>query len=106
MPTPIINGGIATSQCSHRQQQLGSVVLGQGHAANETGTLEILSGGSLTVVDDGPQFPADGSVRVGQNVGQGFNAGTATPNANNAPARCVFCRAARSTRLVLARRQC
>ena len=78
----VSNGGIAIINTAISQQP-GSVVFGLGAVANETGTLEIQSGGSLTVVDDGPQFPADGSVRVGQYVGQGFNAGTATPNANN-----------------------
>jgi hypothetical protein len=75
----IINGG-GTAQVNTVVGSLaGSVVLGQGTAAGEAGTLEILSGGHLTVVDD-PTFPADGSVRVGQNVGQGFGANLTTPN--------------------------
>ena len=94
----VSNGGTAIINTAIAQQQ-GSIVLGLGVAANETGTLEIQSGGSITVVDD-PTFPADGSVRVGQNVGYGFNAGTTTPNANNATGICGFCPAARSTPLV------
>jgi hypothetical protein len=68
-----INSAIATN--------VGSVVLGQGSAAGQSGTLEIQSGGSLNVVDD-PMFPADGSVRVGQDVGQGFLDMSATTNPN------------------------
>jgi hypothetical protein len=77
----INNAGIAQLNAP-AAANIGSLVLGQGQAANQSGTLEILSGGSLTAVDD-PTFPADGSIRVGQNIGQGFLEGTSTPNANN-----------------------
>ncbi|HEY3391105.1 MAG TPA: PEP-CTERM sorting domain-containing protein [Lacipirellulaceae bacterium] len=69
----IINGGGTAQVNTVIGPSVGSVVLGQGTAAGESGTLEIQSGGTLNVVDD-PTFPADGSVRVGQNVGQGLDA--------------------------------
>lgn len=68
----IINGGGTAQVDSVITPQAGSIVLGQGAEADQAGTLEILSGGSLTVASH-PTFPADGSVRVGQNVGQGLN---------------------------------
>jgi hypothetical protein len=69
----IINGGGTAQINSAIATPIGSVVLGQGAVAGQSGTLEIQSGGTLNVIDD-PAFPADGSVRVGQNVGQGLNA--------------------------------
>jgi hypothetical protein len=69
----IINGGGTAQVNTAIGTNVGSVVLGQGTAAGESGTLEIQSGGTLNVIDD-PTFPADGSVRVGQNTGQGLNA--------------------------------
>jgi hypothetical protein len=74
----IVNGGGTVQVNTAIGPNAGSVVLGQGAVANESGTLEIQSGGNLTVIDDGPTFPADGSVRVGQNVGQGTVTGTTT----------------------------
>jgi hypothetical protein len=71
----IINGGGTAQINSVIANNAGSVVLGQGTAAGESGTLEIQNLGRLNVVrSPDPQFPADGSVRVGQNVGQGLNA--------------------------------
>jgi hypothetical protein len=75
----IINGGGTAQVSSVVGPNAGSVVLGQGAAEGESGTLEILSGGRLNVIDD-PGLPADGSVRVGQNVGQGLNAALTGPN--------------------------
>jgi hypothetical protein len=77
----IINGGGTAQVNTAIATNVGSVVLGQGTAAGESGTLEILSGGTLNVVDD-PTFPADGSVRVGQNTGQGLNAALTGTNPN------------------------
>jgi hypothetical protein len=77
----IINGGGTAQVNTVIGPNVGSVVLGQGTAAGESGTLEIQSGGTLNVVDD-PTFPADGSVRVGQNVGQGLNAALTGTNPN------------------------
>jgi hypothetical protein len=57
------NGGVAYVD-SIVSTQAGGVSLGTN--AGQSGTLDVLSGGSLTVVDDGPTFPADGSVRIGQ----------------------------------------
>jgi hypothetical protein len=76
-----INGGGTAQINTVIATPAGSVVLGQGTAANESGTLEIQNGGTLNVVDD-PAFPADGSVRVGQNAGQGVLGGTTTANPN------------------------
>jgi hypothetical protein len=76
-----INGGGTVQINTAIATPAGSVVLGQGTAANESGTLEIQNGGTLNVVDD-PAFPADGSVRVGQNAGQGVLGGTTTANPN------------------------
>ncbi len=59
----INNGGTAIVNTAI-VPQAGGVSLGTN--ANESGTLQINSGGSLIVVDDGPTFPADGSVRIGQ----------------------------------------
>ena len=59
----INNGGVAYVN-SAVSPQAGGVSLGTN--AGQSGTLDVLSGGSLTVVDDGPTFPADGSVRIGQ----------------------------------------
>lgn len=61
----VINNGGTAFVNSNVTQQAGGVVLGA--AAGDTGSLEIRSGGSLTVVASG-SFPADGSVRVGQGV--------------------------------------
>jgi hypothetical protein len=77
----IINGGGTAQVNTVIGTNVGSVVLGQGTAAGESGTLEIQSGGTLNVVDD-PTFPADGSVRVGQNTGQGLNAALTGTNPN------------------------
>jgi hypothetical protein len=77
----IINGGGTAQINTAIGPNVGSVVLGQGTAAGESGTLEIQSGGTLNVVDD-PTFPADGSVRVGQNTGQGLNAALSGTNPN------------------------
>jgi hypothetical protein len=77
----IINGGGTAQINTVIGPSVGSVVLGQGTAAGESGTLEIQSGGTLNVVDD-PTFPADGSVRVGQNTGQGLNAALTGTNPN------------------------
>ncbi|HEX2475324.1 MAG TPA: PEP-CTERM sorting domain-containing protein [Lacipirellulaceae bacterium] len=77
----IINGGGTAQINTAIGPNVGSVVLGQGTAAGESGTLEIQSGGTLNVVDD-PTFPADGSVRVGQNAGQGLNAALSAANPN------------------------
>jgi hypothetical protein len=57
------NGGVAYVN-STVVQQVGGVSLGTN--AGQSGTLDILSGGSLTLVDARPAYPADGSVRVGQ----------------------------------------
>jgi hypothetical protein len=75
----VVNGGGTVQLNSPAAFDVGSVVLGQGTAAGESGTLEIQNGGVLNVVDD-PTFPADGSVRVGQNAGQGFLDQSATTN--------------------------
>jgi hypothetical protein len=77
----IINGGGTAQLNSAASFNVGSIVLGQGAAANQSGTLEIQSGGSINVVDD-PTFAADGSVRVGQNAGGGFLQQTETVNPN------------------------
>jgi hypothetical protein len=77
----IINGGGTAQINTVIGPNVGSVVLGQGTAAGESGTLEIQNGGTLNVVDD-PTFPADGSVRVGQNTGQGLNAALTGTNPN------------------------
>jgi hypothetical protein len=78
-----INGGGTAQINSAIPTNAGSVVLGQGLAADEPGgTLEIQSGGSLTVVGD-PMFAADGSVRVGQNAGQGAIDASDTANPND-----------------------
>jgi hypothetical protein len=66
----INNGGVAYVN-STPSTTAGGVSLGTN--AGESGTLQILSGGNLTVADDVPGgggFPADGAVRVGQ-VGTG-----------------------------------
>lgn len=60
----VINNGGTAIVNTVIAQQAGGVSLGTN--ANESGTLQITSGGTLTVVDDGPTFPADGSVRIGQ----------------------------------------
>jgi hypothetical protein len=57
----INNGGVA--YVNSVATQAGGVSLGTN--AGQSGTLDILSGGSLTLLDD-PTFPADGSVRIGQ----------------------------------------
>lgn len=60
----VINNGGTAQVNSVVAVQPGGVSLGT--AGGETGTLDILSGGSLTVVDDAMTFPSDGSVRIGQ----------------------------------------
>jgi hypothetical protein len=77
----IINNGGTAQLNAAATNQVGSIVLGQGAVANESGTLEIQNGGSIVVFDD-PAFPADGSVRVGQNVGQGLDMLLTAANAN------------------------
>jgi hypothetical protein len=78
----IVNAGGTVQVNTAIGTNVGSVVLGQGAATGQSGTLEIQSGGTLNVIDD-PTFPADGSVRVGQNTGQGLDATLMTAtNAN------------------------
>ncbi len=61
----LINNGGTAFVSSNVVEQAGGVVLGA--AVGDTGSLEIRSGGNLTVVSS-DAFPADGSVRVGQGV--------------------------------------
>ena len=67
----VINGGGTAQVNSVIANAAGGVLLGQGTVAGQSGTLEILSGGNLQVLDSGPTFPDDGIVRVGQNINQG-----------------------------------